>query len=134
MYLVRFRWESLNAIQGGWVGLMEFDERKVLKFGEKCFELRKQVKVDEKFEFSYLEKFSHSKNLDRIKKLEKSKLNPLSSQKTQVSSSSKIKWYFKRFIWSSRWIFYFSRMWLVRACWTLFSLMPTGHKLDNKES
>ena len=39
------------------------------------------MKVDEKFEFSYLEKFSHSKNLDGMEKLEKSKLNPLSSQK-----------------------------------------------------
>jgi hypothetical protein len=46
------------------------------------------VKLDEKFEFKYLEKFSHSKNLDRMAKLEKSKLNPLSSQKTQVSSHS----------------------------------------------
>ena len=27
---------------------MDFDERKVLKFGEKCFELRKQVEVDER--------------------------------------------------------------------------------------
>jgi hypothetical protein len=26
---------------------------------KKFFELRKQVKLDEKFEFSYLEKFSH---------------------------------------------------------------------------
>jgi hypothetical protein len=56
-------------------------KEKFWSFGEKCFELRKQVKVDEKFEFSYLEKFSHSKNLDGIEKLEKSKLNPLSSQK-----------------------------------------------------
>ena len=40
------------------------------------------MKVDEKFEFLYLEKFSHSKNLDGMEKLEKSKLNPLSYQKT----------------------------------------------------
>lgn len=46
------------------------------------------MKVDEKFEFSYLKKFFHSKNLDGMEKLEKSKLNPLSSQKTQVSSQS----------------------------------------------
>ena len=31
-----------------------------------------------------LTKVSHSKNLDGMEKLEKSKLNPLSSQKTQV--------------------------------------------------
>jgi hypothetical protein len=67
---------------------MEFDERKVLKFYEKLFELRKQVKVDEKFEFSYLEKFSHSKNLDGMKKIEKLNLNPLSSRKSQVNSHS----------------------------------------------
>ena len=39
----------------------------------------KQVKVDEKFEFSHLEKFYHSKNLDGMANLEKIKLNPLSS-------------------------------------------------------
>ena len=39
------------------------------------------MKVDEKFDFSYLEKFSHSKNLDGMTKIEKSKLTPLSSQK-----------------------------------------------------
>jgi hypothetical protein len=55
---------------------------------KKCFELRKQVKVDEKFKFSYLEKFSHLKKLHVMAKLEKSKPNPLSSQKIQVSSHS----------------------------------------------
>lgn len=29
-----FGWKCVNAISNGWVGLMEFDERKVLKFGE----------------------------------------------------------------------------------------------------
>ena len=53
-----------------------------------CFELRKKVEVSEKFKFSNLEKFSHSKNMDEMEKLEKSKLNPLSSQKTQVGSHS----------------------------------------------
>ena len=53
---------------------MEFDERKVWSFVKKCFELRKQVKVDEKFKFSYLEKFSHSKNLAGMENLEKLKL------------------------------------------------------------
>ena len=46
---------------------MEFDERKVLE--KKCFESRKQVKVDEKFDFSYLENFSHLENLDGMTKL-----------------------------------------------------------------
>jgi hypothetical protein len=46
------------------------------------------VKVDDNLEFSYLEKFSHSKNVDGLEKLEKLKLNPLSSQKYQVSSHS----------------------------------------------
>ena len=38
------------------------------------------MKVDGKFEFSYLEKFYHSKNLDGMEKIEKLKLNPLSSE------------------------------------------------------
>jgi hypothetical protein len=67
---------------------MEFDERKVLKFCEKCFELRKQVKKDEKFNFSYLEQFSHLKNLDGMENIEKLKLNPLFSRKSQVNSHS----------------------------------------------
>ena len=63
-------------------------KEKFWSFVKKWFELRKKVKVDEKFDFSYLEKFYHSKNLDGMEKLEKSKLNPLSSQKTQVGSHS----------------------------------------------
>ena len=59
----------------------EFDEWKILKLRKECFELRRRVKMDEKFEFSYLEKFSHFKNMDGMEKLENSKLNPLSSQK-----------------------------------------------------
>jgi hypothetical protein len=55
---------------------------------KKFFELIKQVKEDDKFAFSYLENFSHSKKLDGMEKHEKLKLNPLSSQKTQVSSHS----------------------------------------------
>ena len=54
---------------------------------KKLFELRKQVKVDEKFEFSYLENFSHLKNLDGMENLEKLKLNPLFSRKFQVKLS-----------------------------------------------
>ena len=63
-------------------------KEKFWRFVKKCFELRKQVKVDEKFEFSYLEKFSHSKNLDGMENLEKLKLNPLFSRKSQVNSHS----------------------------------------------
>ena len=65
--------------------LMEFDERKRLKLMERipCV-----LETSEKFEFSYLEKFSHLKNLDGMDKLEISKLNPLSYRKTQVSSHS----------------------------------------------
>jgi hypothetical protein len=70
-----------------------------LKFGKECFELRKRVKVNEKFDFSHLEKFSHMKNLDGIAKLTNSKLNPLSSQKLKYSltprlhsHSPKAKW------------------------------------------
>ena len=64
--------------------LMEFDERKRFEVGGKvlCVE-----KTSEKFEFSYLENFSHSKNLDGTTNLEKLKLNPLFSQKSQVKLS-----------------------------------------------
>ena len=34
-YFMRFGWKCVIAIQDGWVGLMEFIERKVLKFSEK---------------------------------------------------------------------------------------------------
>ena len=54
---------------------------------KKCFVLRKQVKVDEKFKFWYLEKFSHSKNLDGMENLEKLKLNPLFYRKSHVKLS-----------------------------------------------
>ena len=64
-----------------------------------CFELRKKVKVSEKFKFSNLEKFSHLKNLDGMAKLANLKLGPLSSQKTKcaltpklLSHSPKTKW------------------------------------------
>ena len=68
---------------------MEFDERIVFgSLEKKCFELRKQVKVDEKLKFSYLEKFSHSKNLHGMENLEKIKLNLLFSRKSQVNSHS----------------------------------------------
>ena len=35
MYFMRFEWKCVNAIWSGWVGLMEFDEIKCLKFDEK---------------------------------------------------------------------------------------------------
>ena len=63
-------------------------KEKFWSFVKKLFELRKLVKVDEKFEFSYLEKNFHSKNFDGMEKLEKLKLNPLFSRKTQVNSHS----------------------------------------------
>ena len=62
------------------------------KFGsilkKNCFELRKQVKVDKKFKFSCIEKFSPSKNFDGMSNNEKLKLNPLFSRKSQVNSHS----------------------------------------------
>ena len=45
-----------------------FDEGKVFKFEEICFELRNKMEVSEKFTFSNLEKFSHLKNLDEMEK------------------------------------------------------------------
>ena len=46
---------------------------------------------------------------------------------------NKIKWYFESILWMNCWMFHFLRMWLVRAFWTLFSIMLVGHKLNNKE-
>ena len=43
--------------------------------------VEKRVKMNEKFDFSHLEKNSDMKNLDGMEKLENPKLNPLSSQK-----------------------------------------------------
>ena len=51
-----------------------------------CFELRKRVKVNEKFDFSHLETFYHLKNSDGMGKIKNSKLNPLSSQKLNMLS------------------------------------------------
>ena len=45
---------------------------------------------------------------------------------------NKIIWYFKRFLWSSSWIFHFLRMWLVRDCWNIFSITLAIHKLNHK--
>ena len=64
---------------------MEFDERKVLKFGRKVLWVEE---TSEKFDFSYSEKFSQSKKLDGMASLEKLKLNRLFSQKSQVNSHS----------------------------------------------
>ena len=44
----------------------------------------------------------------------------------------RIKWYFKSILWINCWMLHFSRMWLVRACWTLFSIMLAGYKLNHK--
>jgi hypothetical protein len=63
-------------------------KEKFWSFVEKWFELRKQVKVDDKFKFSYLEKFYHLKILDGMENLEKLKLNPLFSRKSHVNSHS----------------------------------------------
>jgi hypothetical protein len=63
-------------------------DEKFGSFVEKCFELRKQVEVDENFRFSYLEFFSHSKNFDGMENIENLNQNPLSSQKSQVNSHS----------------------------------------------
>ena len=41
IYFLGFGWKCGNAIQGGWVGLMEFVERKVLKFCEKMVWVKK---------------------------------------------------------------------------------------------
>ena len=47
---------------------------------------------------------------------------------------NKIKWYFESILWINCWMFHFSRMWFVRTYWTLFSIMPVGHKLNNKKN
>ena len=81
---MRFEWKCVFVIQGEWVSVMEFDEGEVLKF---CGKMLWVEKTSEKFEFSYLEKFSHSKKLDGMENLEKLMLNPIFSQKSQVKLS-----------------------------------------------
>jgi hypothetical protein len=41
MHFMIFGWKCVFAIQGEWVGLMEFDEIKVLKFCEKMLWVEK---------------------------------------------------------------------------------------------
>ena len=83
-----FGWKCANAIQGGWVGLMEFNERKVLKFGEKMIWVEKTSESGWQVLVFILRKFFSLEKLGWNGKLEKSKLTPLSSQKTQVNSHS----------------------------------------------
>ena len=66
---MRFWWKSVFSIRGEKVCLMEFNERKVLKFVEIMIWVEK---TSDKFEFSYLEKFYHLKNLDGMENIEKS--------------------------------------------------------------
>ena len=40
-FFKRFEWKCVFAIQGGWVGLMEFNEIKLLKFCEKIIWVEK---------------------------------------------------------------------------------------------
>ena len=69
---------KMNAIQGGWVGLMEFDERKVLKFDEKMIWVEKTSESGwEVWVFILRKVFS----LKKVGWNGKSRLNPLSSQK-----------------------------------------------------
>ena len=60
-------------------------KEKVLKLVEKCFEL---IKKSKNFEFSYSKKFLHLTNLEGMENIEKLKLNPLFSKKSQVNSHS----------------------------------------------
>ena len=69
---------------------MEFDERKILKFGEKMLWVEKTSESGWKVWFSYLETFSHSKKMDGMSNLEILKLNPLSSQKLKYALTPRI--------------------------------------------
>ena len=80
-----FGWKCAFAIQDERVNLMEFDERKSF---EVCGKVIWVEKTNDKFDFSYWEMFSHYKNLYGMEKLEKVKLNPLSSKQSQVNSHS----------------------------------------------
>ena len=88
-YFMRFGWKCVFAIRGGWVSLMEFDERKVLKFKERVLWVEK---TSEKFKFSYLEKvFSLEKlgwNVKSWKTQAKSSLLSKISSKLSLLSSS----------------------------------------------
>ena len=78
---MRFGWKCGNAIQDEWVGLIKFDERKVLKFCEKMLWVEKTSESGWEVWVFILRKFSHLKNLDGMEKLANLILDPLISQK-----------------------------------------------------
>ena len=85
---MRLGWKCVFAIHGEWVSLMEFDERKSFEVCGKVIWVEKTSENGWEVKFSYLEKFSHSKNLDGMENIEKLKLNLVFSRKYQVNSHS----------------------------------------------
>ena len=68
MYFMILGWKCVNAIQGGWVGLMEFVERKVLKFGEKIVRVEKTSESWWEVWVFILRKVFSIENLDGMEK------------------------------------------------------------------
>ena len=85
---MRFGWKCAFAIQGGWVGLMEFDERNILKFGEKMLWVEKTSESGwEVWVFILRKVFSHEK-LGWNGKTWKIEAKSSFLSKTQVNSHS----------------------------------------------
>ena len=96
IYFMIFRWKCVFAIRVNELVLWSSMKEKFWYFVGKWFELIKQVQVDDKFKFSYLEKFSHSKNLDGMENLEKTQdkssyLSKISSKLSLLGSSHSLQ-------------------------------------------
>ena len=85
---MRFIWKCVNAIQGGWVGLIEFDERQVLKFGEKMLWVEKTSESGWEVWVFILTKVFSLENLGWKGKTWKIEAKSSFLSKTQVSSHS----------------------------------------------
>ena len=90
MYFMRFKWKCVNAILGGWVGLMEFDERQVFKFGGKMLWVEKTSESGWEVWVLILIKFFSLEKLGWNGKTWKLEAKSSFLSKTQVNSHSRL--------------------------------------------
>ena len=83
-----FGWKCVDTIWSGWVDLMEFDERKVLKFGEKMLWVEKTSESGWEVWVFLLRKVISLENLGWNGKTWKIEAKSSFPSKTQVSSHS----------------------------------------------
>ena len=85
---MRFGWNFVFAIQGEWVGLMEFNERKVLKFCEKMLWVEKTSESGWEVWVFILIKVLSLEKRGWNGRTWKTQAKSFFSQKTQVNSHS----------------------------------------------